>query len=132
LVLDESTRESVSYLILVTEEFMTMFSQIDIECIFANQIVEYLAAGEVFVTLTWMVDTIVERGSNIMCNSPFTKHKMTFQPDFWAACAARLAWDLRFNELGKQFERFLPPEVARLGRNDVRDPLLNDVHLRAD
>ena len=29
-----------------------------------------------------MVNTMRERTSNIMCNTPFTKHKITFQPDF--------------------------------------------------
>jgi len=40
-----------------------------------------------------------------------------------------LRWNLGFDEFRKERERFLPPEIASLGRNRVRYPFLHDVQL---
>ena len=39
--------------------------------------------------------------------------------------AARSIADLRLNQLGEERERLLPPEIAGLNGNSLRDPLLH-------
>ena len=48
------------------------------------------------------------------------------------AGAHPLPWNLRFDELRKKGERFLPAEIAGLGRDGLRYPFLHDVDLSTD
>src|SRR4030095_8919224 len=43
----------------------------------------------------------------------------------------RSAWNLGFDELCEQRKRLLPAEIARLGRDGLGDPLLDNAHLGA-
>ena len=43
--------------------------------------------------------------------------------------ASILGWNVCLDELRQQRERFLPPQVAGFGRDDLRYPFLHDVQL---
>ena len=49
-----------------------------------------------------------------------------------AAGAQPLPWNLRFDELRKKGERFLPAEIAGLRRDGLRYPFLHDVDFSTD
>jgi len=45
------------------------------------------------------------------------------------AVASGPVWNLRLDQFGQKSKRLLPAKIASLGRDDVGNPLLSDVHL---